>query len=581
MNSAVSRSVMGALAPGFHFTVGDVNRLPLFPIADADTIFATIERAFSEHESHREPSVEFRRPGPSPWRHAQEWAQLAVDRPEGAPLPPYHPEHDPEPPVDHLSYALGVALGRFGPAGEGILDPRAPAGAADHTLLTRALPAGILFINNTLEGEDPRDGLGHPAAAPLRAAFEKHGPAIAPGATLREYLSAAGPKGFFEHHRKLYENRPIHWPLASAQRTFVAWITIHRWDAQTLRILLADHLRRALVRLEGELADLRAARDGADKKAAKAAEKRLAGVLAARDELAAWVAQVEHCGERGPGVKVGEARAGEPAAAVGKAGKAGKAKAVAAAAGGEREVDARYDPDLDDGVMINAAALWPLLLPFWKDPKKWWDELADPGGKKDYDWAHLAMRYWPTRVDRKCDDDPSLAVAHGCFWKKHPIRAWAWELRLQDEIGPEFKIDEAPYRGDGGSDAHRTVLLADHPVEALAAVEREAIRRIRKKKAPLPEIRVAEAGLWGARPAECWELETRVIEKQGADFRLVAPDEASARAALLAASPDLAKRREEQLRRVTPSALFGGDDEEDDEGAGGGEDDASDEEEQG
>jgi hypothetical protein len=35
--------------------------------------------------------------------------------------------------------------------------------------------------------------------------------------------------------------------------------------------------------------------------------------------------------------------------------------------------------------------------------------------------------------------DPSLGVAHGCFWRPTlppSTRAWAWELRLQDEIGP-------------------------------------------------------------------------------------------------------------------------------------------------
>ena len=138
-----------------------------------------------------------------------------------------------------------------------------------------------------------------------------------------------------------------------------------------------------------------------------------------------------------------------------------------------REVDARYVPDLDDGVMINSAALWPLLAPQWKDPKKWWKELANAEGKKDYDWAHLAMRYWPTRVDAKCQQDPSLGVAHGCFWKYHPARAWAWELRLQDEIGPDFRIEEPPYRGDGGDTEHRAAYLRDHAEEAVEAIEKE------------------------------------------------------------------------------------------------------------
>ena len=51
-------------------------------------------------------------------------------------------------------------------------------------------------------------------------------------------------------------------------------MNIHRWTEQTLRVLLADHLRPTLKRLDGEMDDLRAARDGADKKAARAAEKR-------------------------------------------------------------------------------------------------------------------------------------------------------------------------------------------------------------------------------------------------------------------------------------------------------------------
>ena len=31
----------------------------------------------------------------------------------------------------------------------------------------------------------------------------------------------------------------------------------------------------------------------------------------------------------------------------------------------------------------------------------------------NYDWAHLAMNYWPERVREKCKTDKSLAIAHG------------------------------------------------------------------------------------------------------------------------------------------------------------------------
>jgi hypothetical protein len=130
--------------------------------------------------------------------------------------------------------------------------------------------------------------------------------------------------------------------------------------------------------------------------------------------------------------------------------------------------------DLDDGVMINSAALWPLLAPQWSDPKKWWKQLCLAEGKKDYDWAHLARRYFPSRVDEKCKKDPSLAVAHGCFWRCHPAKAYAWELRLQDEIRSDFTIDEP------GSNEARAAYLREHAADAEAVREKERVRRQRK-----------------------------------------------------------------------------------------------------
>lgn len=518
MNSTRAREILESLNPTVNFQVGDVNRLPLFPIAQADTIFAHIEAAFGIHEAHREPSVEFRQPGPSPWRHAQQWAQQAIDRPEGAPLPEYIEELDPEPPTDHISFALGVALGRFGAPGnaqQGVLDPE----TAD---LSQALPHGILFLDTTLDALDPHDGLGQMAALGLHRAWEQHGKDIAPRSSLRTWLAQAF---FTDVHVKMYDNRPICWPLSSSKKTFVAWVHIHRMTEQTLTVLLADHLLPTAMRLEGELADLRAARDGADKRAAQLAEKRYDQVVKVQTELAEFIAAVEQCAERGPGPTGAKCP--------------------------DREVDARYAPDLDDGVMLNAAALWPLLDPQWKKPKSWWTELAMAKGKKDYDWAHLAMRYWPTRVDKKCQSDPSLAVAHGCFWRYHPERAWAWELRLQHEIGPEFRIEEAPYQpggrdvGDDGDKAHRAAFLREKPKLALEMIEKEAVRRRGRGKdaQPVAELLLLEPGLWTACAAELWEIELRVSQKQGMEFRIVAPDEKEARAAFETAFPQKAAQR--------------------------------------
>ncbi len=346
--------------------------------------------------------------------------------------------------------------------------------------------------------------------------------------------------GFFEDvHRPMYENRPIHWPLSSASRTFVAFVTIHCMNSQTLRILLADHLQPALTRIDGELADLHAARDGADRKAARAAERRYDDLRKKRDELVEFIANVEQCADFGASPIDADATKCPP-----------------------REQDARYDPDLDDGVMINAAGLWPLLEPQWKAPKKWWRELSQAKGRKDYDWAHLAMRYWPTRVDEKCRQDPSFGVAHGCFWRYHPARAWSWELRLQDEIGPDFRIKEKPYHpggrdlGDEGDGPHRAAWIRDHAEKTLAAVEKEALRRLRKAKGDLmPSIRILEAGLWSAIPSAVWEMELRLSEKQGAELRLLAPDEPGSRAAFEAAHPDRVQGRRALLEKLVPQGL--------------------------
>ena len=519
LNSAAAREMLSGLNPGIHFEAGDVNRLPLAAEASADAIVAQLDTAFTTHESHREPSVEFLHPGPSPWRYAQDWAQRAVDRPDGDPLPPYNEELDAEPPTDHASYALGVALGRFHPDGTGIVDPTTDD-------LQHALPAGILFLDGSLADDDPRDGLGHTACTMLRDAWAEHGPAIDARKSLRDYLAGT----FFKNvHRQMYDNKPIHWPLSSERKTFVAWVTIHRMSEQTLPILLADHLHPARQRLQGRLDDLRTQRDaGGD--TGTHADKRLATVRAWLDELEAFIALVEQCAYRGA----------PPA----------RAKAT------PRAQDAAYAPVLDDGVMINSAALWPLLDPQWNKPKQWWGELCEAANNKDYDWSHLAMRYWPERVDAKCQADPSLGVAHGCFWRYHPARAWAWELRLQDEIGPDFRIEEAPYaplgldlaaRPDTGDAAHRNAYLASAPDEALQAVEKEALRRMGRgdNKQIVDRMTLLEAGLWSARPAAAYALEDRLSEKQGAVFVLDAPDAEAARSAYEAQEPAATRRRAE------------------------------------
>lgn len=429
MNSSRSRYCLNSLNPGIGFEVNDVNRLAVLPVPGAGAIFSALEGAFDVRESGREQSLFFQRPIAHYWTFAQAWAQEAVDRPDGTALPPFTPEFETPSVADVLSYEVGVAIGRFSAAGEDAAETNPGPTAA----------AGILFISPRAEG----DSFDKPFSEALRVQWSKAGHQ-GPRAGLRDWLVAE----FWPAHRAAYENRPIYFPLSSSRRSFVAYVSIHRWTSSTLTTLLTDHLIPEKKALEGSLADLRTAR-AADKKSRTESDRLFAEQSKWLEELEDFIAKVTQCAEKGPPPP----DASTP----------------------PRRVDAPYVMDLDDGVMVNAAVLWPLLDPMWKDPKKWWKELATAKDRKDYDWSHQAARYFPTRVDEKCQKDPSLAVAHGCFWKYHPEKAYQWELRLQDEIGPDFRITEKD------SDALRKAFLKKEQKRAAELEAAEQVRRERKR----------------------------------------------------------------------------------------------------
>jgi hypothetical protein len=93
-----------------------------------------------------------------------------------------------------------------------------------------------------------------------------------------------------------------------------------------------------------------------------------------------------------------------------------------------------WNPNLNDGVIINFAPLWRLVPQnkSWQEEcKSCWDKLVTG----DYDWAHLAMHLWPERVVPKCATDASLAIAHGLegvFWRQDD------RDRFQPLDAPEF-----------------------------------------------------------------------------------------------------------------------------------------------
>ena len=195
-------------------------------------------------------------------------------------------------------------------------------------------------------------------------------------------------------------------------------MSIHRLNERTLWILLADHLNPALVRLDGELTDLRAARDGANKSAARDAEKRFDTVKKARDELQTFMASVEQCADCGPL----PTDANCPA----------------------RDQNAPYVPDLDDGVMINSAALMAAARATMEGSQEVVEGVVGNQGRRitigrasrcaigRAAWTTNARKSLARRLPRLL-----LAISSGA-------RMGLGDWRLQNEIGETFRIEEAP-----------------------------------------------------------------------------------------------------------------------------------------
>jgi hypothetical protein len=188
---------------------------------------------------------------------------------------------------------------------------------------------------------------------------------------LRDYFRK--PAKFFQDHLKRYSKSrrkaPIYWPLSTASGSYTIWIYYHRLNDQTLYAAVNNYVdpkisevERGLARIEDEL------------KAASGGEAtRLRDRL---NETQAFLGELRDLRE--------------------------ELLRIAALP---------YKPDLNDGVIINAAPLNSLFnLRSWaNDTKKVWDKLK----KGDYDWAHLAYTIWPDRVRDACKKDRSIAIAHG------------------------------------------------------------------------------------------------------------------------------------------------------------------------
>jgi hypothetical protein len=296
----------------------------------------------------------------------------------------------------HLSYLLGCAFGRWDiryATGErepsSLRDPFAPLPVCPPGMLQneRGLPAEP----RDLEADYPldvawsgvlTDDEGHPydiiervrnAASVIwsnkAGSIEENACHVLSARSLREYFRK--PSGFFADHLKCYtksgRKAPIYWPISTSSGSYTIWLYYHNLNSQTLYSVVNDFLdgpNGKLKQVASELTALRAKgndRTREDEKAFEALQTLELELIELCDTLL--------------------------------------------------QIAPTFRPNHDDGVQITAAPLWPLFRyrPWQKVLKDTWAKLE----KGDYDWAHLALTYWPDRVCEKCKTDKSLAIAHG------------------------------------------------------------------------------------------------------------------------------------------------------------------------
>jgi len=189
---------------------------------------------------------------------------------------------------------------------------------------------------------------------------------------LAEYFKRMSAKGFFDDHIKKYSKSrrkaPIYWKISSNKGNYSIWLYYHRITRDTLFQVLKyvdDKVNLENSNYEGLKLKKDTEKDTLSRSQLTKLGKEIETNADFINELKDFREKLEKIAKRG------------------------------------------YDPDFDDGVILNMAPLHEVIP--WKEPRAYWEDLE----KGKFDWAHIAMKYWPDRVREKCKKDKSIAIAHG------------------------------------------------------------------------------------------------------------------------------------------------------------------------
>ena len=263
-----------------------------------------------------------------------------------------------------LSWAVGVAFGRFDwrlATGE----RTAPPEPNPFDPLPKSSPGMLLDKADLFHRHHGIlvDDAGHPHDLPHLIEELLVRVDALPQQDVRHWLR----RNFFKFHLKQYSKSrrkaPIYWPLSAESCDYTLWVYYPSLSSQTLYTAVNDFIEPKLKQVREELGSLRAKvtdRTRDDEKKFEALQSLEQELIELRDMLL--------------------------------------------------KIAPTFKPNHDDGVQITAALLWRLFRhkPWQKVLNETWTRLETG----EYDWAHLAMAYWPDRVREKCKTDKSLAIAH-------------------------------------------------------------------------------------------------------------------------------------------------------------------------
>jgi hypothetical protein len=175
---------------------------------------------------------------------------------------------------------------------------------------------------------------------------------------LRDYVRKPGKCGFWDDHVARYSKSrrkaPIYWLLQSSKKNYGLWLYYHRLDKDILFKALLNYVEPKIRLEQSRLDTLRVQKSGLGDAAKEA--KKIARDVDRQEALLGEIKEFEEKLRRVANLDFGK----------------------------NLDSSVIYDPDLNDGVVLNIAPLWELVP--WKEAKSYWDELL----AGEYEWSSMS-----------------------------------------------------------------------------------------------------------------------------------------------------------------------------------------------